>query len=66
MKVWEMAHGLGNPVHKLWVLLRELGGPNHKVWLYHTDYGVLWAGKIRHHGRSRHLAVLFGLWGVGG
>jgi hypothetical protein len=31
MKVWEMAHGLGDPVHQVWVLPRGLGGPGHKV-----------------------------------
>jgi hypothetical protein len=34
MKVLKMAHGLGDPVHKVWVVPRGLGGPGHKVWVF--------------------------------
>ena len=80
VKVWEMPDGLEVEGHKVWVLPRELGdashkvwallcgleAPGHTVWFCHTDWGVLWARKVRAPGRGGHLAMLLGLWGVGG
>jgi hypothetical protein len=60
VKVWEMPCGLGGPGHKVCVLPRGWGVRAIQCGFCHADWGVLWAGKVRDHGRSRVLAAILG------
>jgi hypothetical protein len=66
VNVWVLPRGLGGLGHKVCVLPCGSGGPGHQVWVLLCGLGVHWTYKVREDGRSRVLATVFGLWGVGG